>query len=332
MTALALLGYSRAPSFGWILLWAVPLGLGAGAVDAALNHLVATHYRAHHMNWLHCFWGLGAMAGPLVMARFIAEGGAWRGGYLTVSLVQGTLLAILVASVRLWREVEGSAAVADPLGAGPGAGGGQDAAPHDRHRLGLRALLRLPGIYPLLAAFLLYCGIELTVGLWGTSFLVKARAFDPVDAAFGASLFYGSLTLGRALSGFLSMKMSEASLVRWGLLVVVAGGFVMLAFPSPGPAMASLALVGLGCAPIYPAMLHQTPGRYGQDWAPVLMGIQMAVAYTGATLLPPLFGWVTRGTAMGLLPVAVLAYAAVMLACTERVNRPLREGAPASRA
>src|SRR5690606_2233933 len=128
---------------------------------------------------------------------------------------------------------------------------------------GIRALLSLPAIFPLLAVFLLYCGIELTVGLWGPSFLAKARGLDPVDAAFGASVFYGSLTLGRMLSGFLSMKLDEPSLVRWGILLIVAGGLVMLSFPSPAPAMASLALVGLGCAPIYPAMLHQTPRRFG---------------------------------------------------------------------
>lgn len=321
MTALALLGISQVPSFGWLILWAIPLGLGGGAVDAALNHFVATHYKAHHMNWLHCFWGVGAMTGPLIMARFIAVGSVWRGGYLTVGLIQASLLAILLVSIRLWREMEQGATLPQAAGADGSAATGSR---------GLGGVLRLPGIYPVLIAYLLYTGIELTVGLWGSSFLAKARALGPVEAAFGTSVFFGSLTLGRMVSGFLSMRMSEAALVRSGLLTIVAGGVVMLAFAAPAMAIFSLALVGLGCAPIYPAMLHQTPRRFGPEWAPTLMGIQMAVAYTGATFLPPLFGWITAGQAMGLLPIVVLIYAAVMLVSTELANRTLQDEAPAS--
>lgn len=361
MTAAALLGFSLAPSFGWLLLLAIPLGLGGGAVDAALNHFVATHYKAHHMNWLHCFWGVGAMTGPLIMARFIAASGGWRGGYLAVSLVQGLLLAILLVSIPLWRQMEqaangltsGAKTVSGPEGEGAALEGGKsprarDDAAHPRGRapgdgddavreserrareqsggrITLRAVLRLPGTYPLLIAYLLYTGIELTVGLWGSSFLTKARAFGAVEAAFGISVFYGSLTLGRILSGFLSMKMSEPSLIRSGLLAIVLGAVSMLSFESAIVSTLSFAIVGLGCAPIYPAMLHQTPRRFGAEWAPVLMGMQMAVAYTGATLLPPLFGLVTAGRNMWLLPLVVLIYAGVMLVCTEMANRPVEQ-------
>ena len=175
MTALALLGFSLAPSFAWLLLMAIPLGLGGGAVDAALNHVVATHYEAHHMNWLHCFWGVGAMTGPLIMTRFIADGGEWRGGYLAVSFIQALLVAVLFASIPLWRQMEKGATSPsveeagrqrDPQGPGEG--------PGDREAItGFRKLLRLPGVYPLLITFLLYTGIEGTVGLWASSFLSR---------------------------------------------------------------------------------------------------------------------------------------------------------------
>lgn len=381
MTAVALLGFSQTRSFAWLLMMAVPLGLGGGAVDAALNHFVATHYKAHHMNWLHCFWGVGAMAGPLIMAQFIADGDHWRRGYLAVSLIQGMLVAVLFASMPLWRRMEHAsgtqAAANQPNQAGPSPKHGGEAptpgasqagtapvqdAPgiqnvQDTHDIqvvddvldtrdtqdtrgtretqttrdtqgahgrgsGMADIVgHLPRVWPLLLSFLLYTGIEATAGLWGSSFLVRARGFGVSEAASGVSLFYGSLTVGRIVAGFVSMKMSDARLIRLSLLIILAGAGALLIPWSHGLSLLGLAVVGLGCAPIYPAMLHQTPGRFGAELAPVLMGMQMAVAYTGSTFLPPAFGLVTAGQRLGLLPFVVLLYAAVMLGCTEMINR-----------
>lgn len=325
LTAVALFGFSQAPSYGWLLALAVPLGLGGGAVDAALNHFVATHYAAHHMNWLHCFWGVGAMTGPLILSRFIAQGGDWRGGYLIISLIQIGLAAILFASIPLWRRMEGERPAAGApvreAARQPGGDEGQTAESALQARsYTLGRLLRLPGVAPGLLAFFLYCGLEATMGLWGSSFLVRARGFDPVAAAFGVSLFYGSLTFGRFVSGFASMRMSNPGLIRAGLWTILAGMAVMFIPVGGVVPLVGFALVGLGCAPIYPAMLHETPRRFGEA-AVSLIGIQMGVAYTGTTFLPPAFGWITAGRHLGWLPVVVLLYASLMLLATEVVER-----------
>src|SRR5690606_26232446 len=259
MTAVGLFGFSQSPSFGWLLVMAIPLGLGGGAVDAALNHFVATHYQAHHMNWLHCFWGVGAMTGPLIISRFIAAGGGWRGGYFIISLIQAGLVAVLFASTPLWRRMERPApttpgaapAVHSELerkSEGAGAPAAEGAAPEAD--TGVRAILRLPGVRPVLLAFLLYCGLEASMGLWGSSFLVKARGFDVAAGAFGVSLFFGSLTVGRFISGFVSMKISNPQLIRAGLITILAGiGIMMLPLGGMVP-LIGFGLVGLGCAPI----------------------------------------------------------------------------------
>ncbi|BAS26804.1 MFS transporter [Limnochorda pilosa] len=290
MTAIALCGFSLSPSFGWLLLMAIPLGLGGGAVDAALNHFVATHYKANHMNWLHCFWGVGAMSGPLIMSRFIVEGGNWRGGYLTVGIIQGCLVALLLASLPLWRWTERETSSARPALAPAGQqqptrNAGRDNGRHaqdgnailddggsaEKGNAGLLSVLKLPGVWPVLVAFFSYCGAEATMGLWGSSFLVKARGLDASTAAFWVSLFFGSLTVGRLISGFAAMRTSNASLIRAGLLLILAGAGLML-LPMPGPfSPVGFLLVGLGCAPIYPSMLHETPRRFSADWAPMLM-------------------------------------------------------------
>jgi fucose permease len=309
MTAAALFGFFLSPSFGWLLLASVPLGLGAGAVDSVLNHFVAAHYQAHHMNWLHCSWGIGAMSGPLIVSGLVGEGGGWRSGYLAVGVIQGCLVALLFTSGPLWRWAEKELPSAHPDSATRSAG--------------LLSVLKLRGAWPVLLAFLLYCGAESTMGLWGASFLVRSRGLDVSTAAFWVSVFYGSLTAGRFLSGFAAMKMTNPRLIRTGLLTILSGAGLMFL---PLPAACSpigFVLVGLGCAPVYPAMLHETPRRFGADLAPTLMGVQMAVAYSGATFLPPAFGFVTSGNHLALFPVIILLYGVVMLLCTEMTNRTL---------
>lgn len=337
LTAAALFGTAFAPSFGWLLAMALPLGLGAGAVDAALNHFVATHYQAHHMNWLHCFWGVGAMAGPVIMARAVSAGPGWRAGYLAVSLIQWFLVVLLLVSRPAWRRIEAAQAGHPTDDAAGDAGGeregnrsaGREAsAGQDRGKRRSRgwSVVALPGVRTALLAFLLYSGLESTMGLWGASFLVREKGFTAADAAFGASLFYGSLTVGRLVSGFVALKKSDAWLIRTSLVLVLIGAGVLLLTMSDAAAMAGFALVGLGCAAIYPAMLHQTPERFAPDMVPNVMGMQMAVAYAGSLLLPPAFGWVTGGEHMWLLPVVLLLYGALMLCCTEGLNRSPRVG------
>lgn len=325
LTALALFGFSFAPSFEWFLLFGVPLGLGGGAVDAALNHTVATHYKAHHMNWLHSFWGVGAMSGPIIMARVLATGGHWRSGYLTVAVIQSCLVVILLATIPMWREMEGRSSPARARsggGASPGPADPVEGAESPAPKARLRQTFRLPGAWAAMLTFWFYAGVEGTTGLWGSSFLAKARSFGLAEAAFGVSLFFGSLTVGRVLAGFVSMKVSETRMIRASLILVIAGAVTVLLSSGAGAlALLGLAAVGLGCAAIFPSMLHLTPRRFGARWAPMMMGVQMASAYTGATLLPPAFGWITGGERLWLLPVALLICASGMLFCTEWLNR-----------
>lgn len=312
MTAGALLGFSMAPSFAWLVVLAIPLGLGAGSVDAGLNHYVAEHFKAHHMNWLHCFWGVGATAGPLVMSAFIAES-SWRGGYAAVAAIQFTLVVILFATLPLWKRVAasreseliGNQAQSEP----------KSTEPREKSNV-----LRIKGVKPSLVAFLFYCGAESTVGLWGASYLVGARDITAEMAASWIALYFGGITLGRLITGFITLKVHNRVLIRYGQIVTIAGGLLLL-LPLPiGFSLAGLILIGLGLAPIYPGLLHETPARFGKTNSAKLMGYQMAVAYTGTTFLPPLFGVLAMQMTVSLFPYVVLAFLVCMLLSVERVN------------
>ncbi len=312
MTAGALLGISWAPTFPWLVAMAVPLGLGAGAVDSGINAYVAEHYKAHHMNWLHCFWGVGAMAGPLILSHAIAQGHSWRTGYGTVGAVQASLVAILLLSLPLWDRTR-----VEATSDGDEGGGRAD-------RLGLFAPLKLPGAKFALGTLLFYCGIESSVNLWGSSYLVHAKGLEAATAAGWIAGFFGAITLGRFLVGFLSMKLSNKRLIRLGGRIVLGGAALLMAPLPPTFALVAIALIGLGCAPIFPSMLHETPVNFGSQHAPRLVGFQMAAAYVGATLMPPLFGFLSSHLGLASLPLFLLAYTGVMLVCSERLGRRVR--------
>lgn len=321
MTAAALLGFSAAPSLMWLLLLAIPLGLGAGSVDAALNNYVAAHYKAHHMNWLHCFWGVGATMGPIIMS-FYMTGGSWRGGYAAVAVIQFALVVILLVTLPLWSKI---AAVHEQNKA--------DEEPEPKHsgkdtsETGTAAktyIFGIKGVKTTLIAFLFYCGVEMTVGLWGASFLVGTRELDAQTAAAWISMYYGGITIGRLLSGFITLRVSNKILIRSGQLVALAGGVILL-LPLPDSfLLVGLILIGLGLAPIYPGLLHETPARFGKENSTRLMGYQMAVAYTGTTLLPPLFGFFAAKTTVAIFPFIVLLFLSLMFMSAENVNRVIR--------
>lgn len=323
MTAAALLGFSWAPGFIWLVLLAVPLGLGAGSVDAGLNDYVARHYAARHMNWLHCFWGVGAMSGPIILSQFIRDNQSWRGGYLVVAVLQLALAILLFFTLPLWgqvfqakKKVTGLLSVQAP--------GIPPEGEHRPDRTIARTVfspLRIEGVKPVLMVFFLYCGVEWTVGLWGSTFLVRVKGIDVVTAAGWVALYFGSITLGRFISGFVTLRASSKTLIRAGEIAILIGVIALL-LPLPGIfSMVSLILIGLGCAPIFPSMLHETPARFGDEEAQNIMGFQMAVAYIGSTLLPPLLGAITPVTTFAILPLVLLAYITLMLINSERINR-----------
>lgn len=323
LTAGALLGYSFAPSLVWFILFAIPLGLGAGAVDATLNNYVAEHYKAHHMNWLHCFWGVGATAGPIIMSYYIADQNSWRSGYTTVALIQFGLVIILFITLPLWKRVA-RIRDADLTQIEPDDNQMDSTFAQDEKRPAQK-VIKIKGVKHSLIAFLFYCGVEATVGLWGASYLVGARDITAGTAAVWISLYYGGITIGRLVTGFVTLKIRNRVLILIGQVTAIMGG-VILVLPLPIPfSLAGLILIGLGLAPIYPGLLHETPTRFGKENSAKLMGYQMALAYTGTTFLPPIFGVLASQISIHVFPIVVLIFLLCMLVSSERVNQILKK-------
>lgn len=313
MTAAALLGFSISGRFGQLCLWAVPLGLGAGAVDAALNNYVALHFEARHMSWLHCLWGVGATAGPVVLSAFLATGGGWRRGYRAIGLLQLGLVVLLFFALPLWRGRE------EPSGKGA-----EKADPS----LGIAALLRLPGVKAALLCFFCYSALEQLANLWGGSYLVLARGVAPDVAARWVSLFFLGITAGRLASGFLSIRLNARRMIWLGQGVMACGLLALL--PSGDrSAPAGLFLLGLGCGPVFPNLLHETPRNFGAGRSQAVMGVQMACAYTGSTLMPPLFGAFAAAAGYRWLPAVLGGLLLLLAVMTGRLNRRADGARPA---
>ena len=322
MTAGALFGFSFAPSLAWLILLAIPLGLGAGAVDSGLNHYVATHYKAHHMSWLHCFWGVGATAGPIIMSFYIASNG-WRNGYTAVAFVQFGLVILLFVTLPLWKKVAALHQSSGPQTNGTDStvgGEGQINAP-DHSSI---KPLKIRGVKVTLIAFLFYCGVEMTVGLWGASFLVGIKELSAETAATWVSMYYGGITVGRLITGFITLKVSNQTLIRMGQITALCGAVLLLLPLHSIFALFGLVLIGLGLAPIFPCLLHETPVRFGKEHSSRIMGYQMAVAYTGTTFLPPLFGVLASQWTIALFPVVVFLFIVAMFMGSEKVNRMIQ--------
>ncbi|MBK8135592.1 MAG: MFS transporter [Chloroflexi bacterium] len=326
MTATALLGFSAAPGFIWLVLLAIPLGLGAGSVDAGLNDYVAKNYEARHMSWLHSFWGVGALTGPIIFSQILSRGEPWRNGYLIVAVVQFGLVFLLFATLPLWEKIarlkrrtdlDSSSQSVDVLHASTETGRKSVALAAK----GVFAPLRIDGVKPVLIVFLFYCGIESTMGLWGASYLIRVKGIDVATAAAWVSLFYGSITFGRFISGFVTMRMSSKTLIRSGEIAILIGIIALLLPLADAFSMLGFVLIGLGCAPIFPSMLHETPARFGDAEAQNIMGFQMAVAYIGTSLFPPIFGAIASVITFALFPFFIVAYITLMLVNSERINR-----------
>lgn len=303
MTALALFGFSLSNSFFALCLWAIPYGLGAGSVDAALNNFVALHCKAKHMSWLHCFWGIGATGGPYIMGLCLSRGMGWQAGYRTISFLQMALTLILLLSLPLWKKQE------LPLS------GGETVRPQTPQ---WGKLLKRPGVKAALTAFFFYSALELTTGLWGSSYMVAVRGISAETAAKWISLFYLGITAGRFFSGFLTLRFSDDAMVRLGEGTAIVGILLILLPLHNLFLCVGLILTGLGCAPIYPSLLHATPQRFGKSLSQSLMGTQMAISYLGSTTMPPVSGFLSEKISMGLYPVLLLVFALSMTVLTEK--------------
>lgn len=306
MTAAALFGFSVTDSFWLLCVWAIPYGLGAGSVDASLNNYVALHYQSKHMSWLHCMWGLGATLGPYFMGYALSHEKGWNAGYRYIGVIQLALTAILVFSLPLWK------------GKGRGAAGFDD---KEGKALRLGQIIKIPGAKEVMICFFCYCAAEQTAILWSSSYLTLHKGMSPEIAASFASVFFIGITVGRALCGFLTMKLNDLQMIRLGQILIAAGIAAMLLPGAQEVSLAGLTLIGLGCAPIYPCLIHATPDHFGADKSQAVIGIQMASAYVGTCLMPPLFGLIANHIAVQLLPVYLLALLVLMVAMHELLNK-----------
>lgn len=307
MTAAALFGFSVSGSFWQLCLWAIPYGLGAGSVDASLNNYVALHYESRHMSWLHCMWGVGASVGPYIMGYVMTGGGSWKSGYRSIALIQIVLTAILICSLPLWKgrpqivNETGEAVEAKPLS--------------------LKEVLSIRGVKEVLLCFFCYCALEQTTGLWASSYLTLHKGVPAETAATFASMFFIGITVGRAISGFITMKLSDTQMIRLGQGIIGCGIMVLLLPLGAAASLVGFTLIGLGCAPVYPCIIHSTPAHFGAEQSQAIIGIQMASAYVGTCLMPPVFGLIANYITVKLLPVYLLAILALMIVMHEMLIR-----------
>lgn len=309
MTAAALFGFSISNSFILLCVWAVPLGLGGGSVDAALNNFIALHYKAKHMSWMHCFWGIGATTGPVIMSYFLFNGRSWNLGYRAISIIQFSLFAILIFAQPLWNKIKN------------GAGHSKET---PNSYLKLNDVLKLPGAKSALISFFCYCALELTAGLWGSSYLVVVKGINKETAARWIALYYFGITFGRFLSGFLTMKFNNRRMVRLGQFIL-ACGIILLFLPFGNfSLLGGFFFIGLGCAPIYPSLLHETPMNFGSGNSQSIMGIQMASAYIGSTFMPPVFGWIGSQISYSLFPIFLGILMVIMFVMVESLNKKVK--------
>lgn len=352
LTAAALFGFSVSGSFRLLCLWAIPYGLGAGAVDASLNNYVALHYASRHMSWLHCFWGVGCSVSPYIMSYALTGHSDWGLGFRIVSILQIVLTAALFFSLPLWKKAAGQTprTVGTDAAASAGAAAG-DAPAAIAHSVGntvansttetdsaeisgmtdsvgkaltIRQALQLKGVPFVLITFWAYCALESTTGTWASSYLVQHRGINAETAAMFASLFYLGITFGRFLCGFVADRLGDRKLIRIGTLTALTGtALILLPLSADLPALAGLIIVGLGCAPIYPSIIHSTPDNFGRENSQAVIGIQMASAYLGSTFMPPVFGLLAAHVSIGLYPAYLLLFGGLMLFISEQLRRKM---------
>ena len=304
ITAVALFGFSVSREYWMLLLWAIPYGLGAGNVDASLNNYVALHYASRHMSWLHCMWGVGATVGPYVMGAALTGGMGWNSGYRFIAILQIVLSVILFVSLPLWKERKDQTKETEP-----------------RKPLSLKQIFRIPGIREVMIAFFCGCAMETVVGLWASSYFVVKNQLPADLAASYASLFFIGMTVGRAISGFLTYKLNDTQMIRLGSSLIALGIVVMLLPMGIVSGIVGLVIIGLGCAPVYPCIIHSAPAHLGEENSQAIIGVQMASAYSGVLLLPPLFGLVANYLSAALLPVYLIPVLGMMIWMYEKLVR-----------
>jgi len=309
--AIAMFGFSNASAFWMLCLWAIPYGLAAGTIDAALNNYVALHFSSRHMSWLHSFWGVGAVISPYIMGYSLTQGLGWETGYFSVSMIQVGIAVAMFASLPLWRKNKGGVPKAEERG----------------QALSLKQILRIKGVKLVLPAFFAYCGAEMTTMLWAVSYLVLQRGIPEETAAQYGALFFWGMTAGRFLGGFVADKAGDRNMIRGSVTIMLTGIImILLPFEINQISLIGLVVLGLGCATVYPSIIHSTPANFGAENSRAIIGVQMAGAYTGSTFMPPLLGLIATRTGIGVFPFFILGFTVLLLFMTELLNRTVDKG------
>lgn len=309
ITALALWGFSISHSFILLCLWAIPYGLGAGSVDASLNNYVALHYASKHMSWLHCMWGIGATLGPYIMGAVLSGGTTWNTGYGIISVLQIVLTAVLIFSLPKWKKQNTLSEETT-----------------SEKVLSLKEILAIPGAKAIMVCFFCYCAVEQTTMLWASSYLNLAKGVDAKTAASFAGMFCIGITIGRGINGFIAMKLKDRQMIRMGQAIILTGIIIMILPFGQAVSLIGFSLIGLGCAPIYPCIIHSMPEHFGAERSQAIIGVQMASAYIGTCLMPPLFGLIANHISIRLLPLYLLILLVLIVSMHEMLERKGRYG------
>lgn len=301
LTVMGLIGFSISTSYAMLFVFAVPYGMGAGAIDASVNHYVANNYSGSVMNFLHCFYGVGAVISPNIMAVALSKA-SWNEGYRWTAYIQIFILLICIISLPLWKKNE------------------SDSNKQEEEVARIREALKRPGVVLTLIAFFAYCSGEATCFLWTSSYFagVKEGLTDHLIASFG-SLIFGGLMLGRLISGFVSNRLGDRMLIRIGIFVEVVGILlVMIPVASFIPAAIGFVIIGTGMGPVYPAIQHMAPTNFGERYSASIIGLQMASAYIGSTFMPMIFGNIQEKIGIGIMPFYLLIFAVLNIWMLER--------------
>lgn len=303
LTALGLFGFWLSDSFWMLIVSSLPYGLGAGAIDAALNNYVALHYSSRHMSWLHCFWGVGTIASPFIMSYAIANM-TWHAGYMIVGCIQFAIAVLIIATRPVWKATARGETQARRSGTG------------------LKSALMVKGVPFLLIAFFAYCAAEATAMYWASTYFAEVKAIGAERAAQFASLFYIGMTAGRFVSGFVTDRLGDRKMIAIGTCILTVGIIVLfLPIEDEAAALSAFIVIGLGCAPIYPSIIHSTPSNFGLENSGAIIGIQMASAYVGSTFIPPLFGLLGNHLGFGIMPAFLIVFFALMIVMAELTFR-----------
>lgn len=306
LTVIALFGFSFSSHFIMLIIFAVPYGLGAGAIDAALNNYIALHYKAKHMSWLHCFWGVGTIVSPFIMSYALTHR-TWNSGYRIVGFLQLAIAFLLLFTLPVWKV-------------------NKDTSEKSGKSIGLVGALRIKGVPFLLIGFFAYCAAEATAMQWASTYFVEVKGISTEQAAGFASLFYIGITVGRFISGFITDKLGDRKMILIGTSVLTCG-IIALFIPVKTYyfAFAAFLIIGLGCAPIYPCIIHATPYNFGAENSGAIIGIQMASAYVGSTFIPPLFGILGNRLSFSIMPIYLLIFFILMITMVEATFRITRK-------